>query len=487
MTRDLTLLLPEIGVALAALLGLVITPTRDTPRLAERVVWIAAALSLVFALIVAARLPASGALLATVYVDDTFARLIKVLLLMAAGALSLIALRPLEALGLMRSEVPILLGLAALGGMIIASSADLLLTALGLEILTAALFALSRLRLGTRGPAPVGPAYRDSILATGLIALGIAMILANGASTAYAPLSDALAAALSPDTPTPPTGQTLALLFGVGAVVTGVIAKFSVAPLRLWQPETGRDMAVPMVAMLDLLPKIALVALLGRLLPEALGPLSPLWQPILATIALLAVILGGLAALMQSDLKGALAHSGLAQVGLMLIGLAAGGSAGLLAALLALVLFCALQAGGYAFAAGLMSEGRPFTALTALEGFAARAPARSFAMLLILLGLSGAPPLIGYTSKVALVFAAEAGGWLWLALLAGLAFLACVAVYLRLAIALFTGEEDDILDSRFDGLPVVFVMLAAGVSVVGAFTIFGLEDLAWAAAESLAR
>ena len=174
-------------------------------------------------------------------------------------------------------------------------------------------------------------------------------------------------------------------------------------------------------------------------------------------------------------------------VGLILIGLAAGGPEGLLAAMLALVLYTALQTGGYAFAATLTSDGRPMTALSALVGYVSHAPARTLAVLLILLGLSGAPPLVGYAAKIALLFAASSGGWLWLAIAAFAAFLACVAVYLRLAIQLASGEDEEILDTRFDVLLVAIVMVAASVSVIGAFTLLGLDDLAWQAAESLAR
>ncbi|MEL6954274.1 MAG: proton-conducting transporter membrane subunit [Pseudomonadota bacterium] len=484
MTRDLALLLPEITVAVAALLGLMVMLTRETPRTAERFTWIAAALALGLTLVISVRLQAGGALLLGSFHDDSFARLIKVLLLLTGATLALIALRSLDGLGLMKPDLPILLALAALGGMVIASAGDLLILALGLEILSAALYALSRTRLG---PAPqVRPwrGYRDSLLATCVTLLGIAVIAGSGGASNL----DALAGGLSQGLGASSSGELpFGVLAGLALYVTGILAKFSVGPLQLWQPETGRERPVVVVAMLDLLPKIALVAVLARLLFTGLDPLSTIWQPILASLALVAVVFGALAALMQTELKGLLAQTGLAQLGLILIGLAAGGPEGLLAAMLALVLYTALQTGGYAFAATLTSDGRPMTALSALVGYVSHAPARTLAVLLILLGLSGAPPLVGYAAKIALLFAASSGGWLWLAIAAFAAFLACVAVYLRLAIQLASGEDEEILDTRFDVLPVAIVMVAASVSVIGAFTLLGLDDLAWQAAESLAR
>jgi multicomponent Na+:H+ antiporter subunit D len=173
----------------------------------------------------------------------------------------------------------------------------------------------------------------------------------------------------------------------------------------------------------------------GRL--EALGVL-----PWLAGVAAATVLIGGLAALAQPDLKRRLAWSTISQMGYLTLGVALGGPATVAAALAHLVHHAFLK-GTLFFCAGAWIRGSGARTLHDLRGMAARTPALAAAFALASLGMMGVPPLSGFVSKWALgAGMLEVGaGWALAVLLLG-ALLA--AGYLLPVVAtLYRGDDPD--------------------------------------------
>ncbi len=70
--------------------------------------------------------------------------------------------------------------------------------------------------------------------------------------------------------------------------------------------------------------KAAAFAVFARFFIIALGPSADQWQPALAALAAITIIVGNVGALGQGSLKRMLGYSGIAQAGYMLIGLLVG-------------------------------------------------------------------------------------------------------------------------------------------------------------------
>ena len=69
--------------------------------------------------------------------------------------------------------------------------------------------------------------------------------------------------------------------------------------------------------------KAAAFAVFARFFEIALGPAVGDWQPALAALAAVSIIVGNVGALTQSSLKRLLGYSGVAQAGYMLVGIVA--------------------------------------------------------------------------------------------------------------------------------------------------------------------
>ena len=149
---------------------------------------------------------------------------------------------------------------------------------------------------------------------------------------------------------------------------------------------------------------------------------APGWMPVIAAIAALSMVLGNLAAIVQTNVRRLLAYSAVAHAGYMLLGVVSHSGQGLVALVFYAVTYALTTLGAIGVVAVVERE----TGDGSIAGFAGmsrRAPVLSFCMLIFLLSLAGIPPLAGFFGKF-YVFAAALHdgapdlGLLWLVILA---------------------------------------------------------------------
>src|SRR3546814_1500449 len=92
----------------------------------------------------------------------------------------------------------------------------------------------------------------------------------------------------------------------------------------MWTPDVYEGAPTPVAAFFATAPKVAAMGLIVRVAVEALGPGSAAWQQIIIFLALASIVLGGVAAINQTNIKRLLAYSSINNAGFALIGLAAG-------------------------------------------------------------------------------------------------------------------------------------------------------------------
>ena len=140
------------------------------------------------------------------------------------------------------------------------------------------------------------------------------------------------------------------------------------------------------------------------------------WMPAAALLATLTMLAGNLMALPQQNTKRLLAYSGIAQIGYMLVGVAATSASGTAMVLFYLVAYVFGNMGAFLVVEALArAEGSEAT--TALRGLAQRSPLLALAMLLFLLSLGGIPFVAGFWAKLYVFWAAAERGLYWLVLL----------------------------------------------------------------------
>ena len=128
-----------------------------------------------------------------------------------------------------------------------------------------------------------------------------------------------------------PAATPAAVTAGVVCVLVGAITKSALVPFHFWLP-SAMAAPTPVSAYLHAAAMVkAGVYLVLRLAP-GLADVEP-WRPLIATLAIITMLLGGVQALRQHDLKLVLAHGTVSQLGFMLLLAGAGTRDGALAAL----------------------------------------------------------------------------------------------------------------------------------------------------------
>jgi multicomponent Na+:H+ antiporter subunit A len=223
-------------------------------------------------------------------------------------------------------------------------------------------------------------------------------------------------------------------------VLLGAMTKSAQWPFHFWLP--GAMVApTPISAYLHAATMVkAGIFLLGRLLP-VFGP-SPAWAGILVPIGLATFLLGAAQALLDTDLKGILARTTVATLGLitLLYGLGLAGQD-------ALQMFShAMYKGALFLVAGIVEHATHTRDMRQLGGLRAKMPITFGICIVAALSLGGVWPSFGFQAKeglyAALLQGAPNAGWIpgWAVLVLSVAANACLfAVACRLVFGVFLG------------------------------------------------
>ena len=230
-------------------------------------------------------------------------------------------------------------------------------------------------------------------------------------------------------------------LLGLGALLAlaGMGFKIGVVPFHSWVPDAYQGASTPFVSFLSVAPKIAgfaaLVAVLVLGLPGQVGA----WLPIVLGLALLTITAGNLLAIPQTSVKRVLAFSGVAQVGYVLMALAAGPGRGLAMMLFYLAAYVVTNAGAFLVAHAIAtSDGDESVA--GLDGLSKRSPWLALSLLLFLLSLAGIPFVAGFWAKLYVFVAAWDAGFHWIVLAGAVLAIVALFYYLGLAKAAYVSE-----------------------------------------------
>jgi NADH-quinone oxidoreductase subunit L len=250
---------------------------------------------------------------------------------------------------------------------------------------------------------------------------------------------------------------TLGALVGLGLVVAA-IGKSAQVPLQTWLSAAMAG-PTPVSALLHSATMVAAgVYLLMR--SEALLAGWPL--AVAGWVGALTAVAGAAIALGQVDLKRLLAASTASQLGLMFVGVAAGGPA---VGLFALVAHAAGKAGLF-LAAGVFQHNRRTTALDGLRG-AGREDPRAFAGFAAgALSVAAVPPFAGFWSKDGVAAAAEQARPAWFVLVL-VASAGSAAYLLRPALVLWGRERPSGRPALAGRAPMLAGLGAMAVGSVG--------------------
>ncbi|RZK03683.1 MAG: NADH-quinone oxidoreductase subunit NuoN [Novosphingobium sp.] len=362
---------------------------------------------------------------------DAFASFAKLLIYGAAGASLMIAPQFFERAGGMRSEYPILVLFAALGGGIMVSATDLLTLYIGLEMASLASYVLASILRNDERSAEAGLKYFVlGALASGILLFGMSLTYGFTGTTNFSGISAALGGGLS-------TGA----LFGVVFVLAGLAFKISAVPFHMWTPDVYEGAPTPVTTFFATAPKVAALALTMRVSLDAFGSQADAWRQIVIFAALASIVVGALGAIGQKNIKRLMAYSSINNVGFILIGLAAGTVEGASAMLVYLAIYVAMTIGG--FVAVLMlkdAEGNQVEAISDIAGLSRDRKVLAAALAMVMFSLAGIPPLFGFWGKFVVFQAAVQAGLVPLAAIGIAASVIGAFYYLKIVKVMYFDE-----------------------------------------------
>ncbi len=396
------------------------------------------------------------------FVRDTMADVLKVGACVVS-ALALLFVWPyLRERGLYKGEVSVLVLFAVLGMMLLISAGSLIMVYLGLELLALSSYALVAVDRDSKLASEAAMKYFVlGALASGLLLYGMSLVYGATGSLDLAAIRDAA----------PGVAQPMLLLTGVVFMIAGISFKFGAAPFHMWLPDVYHGAPTPITLFIGSAPKLAAFAMVVRLLGFGASPLAAQWQPMLAVLAALSLILGNVIALMQTNLKRMLAYSTISHVGFLFLGLAGGGVEGYSAAMFYAISYALMATAAFGVIVLLSRRGFEADAIDDFKGLNARDPWSAGMVLCVMASLCGIPPFLGFWAKLAVLRAAINGGMLWLALV-GVVFAVIGAFYyLRVIKVMYFDEPvgEPVLPRDDAMLKLVFGINALGLLVLGVF------------------
>jgi NADH-quinone oxidoreductase subunit L len=266
-------------------------------------------------------------------------------------------------------------------------------------------------------------------------------------------------------------GPWAANLVALG-LLGGAVAKSAQLPLQTWLPD-AMEGPTPVSALIHAATMVtAGVYLIVR--TNALFEAAPHVQELAAGLGAATLLMAGLIALVQTDIKRVIAYSTMSQIGYMFLGAGIGAYANAMFHLMTHAFFKALL---------FMSAGILIHALAGeqdlrkMGGLRKYLPKTYWAFMVGALALTGMPPFSGFFSKDSLLAPALAAGWygqiLWVAGMVG-TFLTGAYTFRMLFMA-FWGEPSPFVREHFHALKrdVVGVSLAVPVAVLTVLAAFG--------------
>ncbi len=332
--------------------------------------------------------------------------------------------------GFSAGEYYTLLLFTGAGMLILASSRDLIVLLIGLEVLSISLYVLAgfaRDRLTSEEAAI--KYFLLGAFSLSFLVYGTALMYGATGSTQFGAVASAIQNGAVLHSPL--------LLAACGLILVGFAFKLSLVPFHMWTPDVYEGAPTSITAFMSVGTKAAVFAALLRLLAEALPSLQNEWANILWGLAILSMILGNFAAVTQRNVKRMLAYSSVAQAGYMLIGVVASGTAGRNALLFYVAAYAVTNLGAFAVVQGLSGKLDEDTNMVAFEGLASRSPILAAAMAIFMLSLAGVPLTAGFMAKLYVFSAAIQGGYLDLAIIGVLTSAVATFYYLKLIVAMY--------------------------------------------------
>ncbi len=392
---NLTLIAPELWMTLLACTVLVVDfafPKIPKPQIAYASM---VGMALITLLLGSYAMNGTGGIsFGSMFILDPLAIFFKIFILLSTILMTLASIDYLEKASYFRGEYYFLLIFSALGMMFMVSANDFLSLFITLEFSTFGFYILvAYLRDDLKSNEAAIKFFILGALSAGLITYGVSLIYGSTGTVLFEEIAQK-----HPET-------SIGLLMGLLFIFIGIGYKLGAAPFHTWVPDVYQGAPTTVTAYLSIVPKAATFGLFLRVAFGTFIGLKADWQWMLVWISILSMTYGNITAIAQKNMKRLLAYSGIAQIGTLLIGMAAGSKMGSESILFYILTYLFANMGAFIVVI-IFSNLTQKDDIEDFAGLNRRSPLMAFAMLVFLLSLAGVPPLAGFIGKVYVIAAA---------------------------------------------------------------------------------
>ncbi|HET7745865.1 MAG TPA: NADH-quinone oxidoreductase subunit N, partial [Vicinamibacteria bacterium] len=472
---DLRPVIPALIVTLTGVFVLLIQAFTPRGRRAPSALWSLFGLAAALVATIALALRGRGAILGGSVVADDFALFFHVLILGIAMVAVLISPAYLRATGGDRGEYYALLLFSVVGMLGLVSCLELVSLFVALEVMSVSLYAMCGLHRDRMESQESAVKYFiTGAFSSAFFLYGVALLYGASGSTHLLRIATAASG--------PNAGLAL---IGVGFLLVGFGFKIASVPFHQWAPDVYEGAPTTVTALMSAGVKAAAFGALLRVFWKALPALAAEWQPAVAVLAIVSMVIGNLAALSQTNVKRMLAYSSIAHAGYLLTALVAAPTVGAQAILFYLVAYATVNLGGFGAMAALARGDREPLGLNDFAGLSERRPLLAAAVAVYMVSLTGIPVSAGFVGKFYLFNAAVGAGYTNLAIVGMITSVISAYYYLRVIVYMYMREpvgEDTWSPVR----PGSAIALAVAAVIILGLGIWPTPVLGWAHAAALA-
>jgi len=335
--------------------------------------------------------------------------------------------------GIKAGEFYSLILFCTVGMILLASSTDLIMIFLGIEIVSICLYVLAGIRRDdVKSNEAALKYFLLGAFATGFLLYGMALMYGSTGTTNLIKITAMIKSG--------EVGSQPLMLMSVVLLVIGFGFKVASVPFHMWAPDVYQGAPSPVTAFMAVGPKAAAFAAFYRVFAEALPDMASTWETLLYVIAVLTMFVGNLGAIMQTNIKRLLAYSSISHVGYILIAVMAKGSLGSASLLFYMVTYALMIFGIFGIIIILGRKGDENLELEGYSGLGFKHPVLALSMTVFLLSLGGLPPFAGFVAKFYIFSAALKEGFLFLVIIAVLNSVISFYYYLKVIVYMYMKE-----------------------------------------------
>ena len=356
--------------------------------------------------------------------------------------------------GIRAGEYYALILFCTVGMILLASSTDMIMIFLGIEIVSICLYVLAGIRRNDQRSNEAALKYfLLGAFATGFLLYGMTLVYGSTGSTNLFKIAEFVK--------NPSAQSNPLLMMGLVLLVIGFGFKVASVPFHMWAPDVYQGAPTPVTAFMAVGPKAAAFAAFFRVFADAFPEMSSSWEMLLSIIAVLSMFVGNLGAIMQTNIKRMLAFSSISHAGYILMAVIAKNSLGSSSLLFYMLSYAFMTFGVFGIVIILGRKGEENLEIKNYSGLAYKHPVIALSMTIFLLSLGGLPPFAGFVAKFYLFSAAIQEGLLTLVIIAVLNSAISFYYYLKVVVFMYMKEPE--AEFKISLTPITLFVVFIGV------------------------